>query len=611
MSGSDTKYQVTLTAKDEASDPLSRIGATTEALAKKLGMVAAEGAAAAVTTDELAKKLGAVAAKEGEVAAVAPWLRMRGTIEGVHGAVGKLEGSVGSLYATLGKWVPVMGGIGGGMALSGLFSFAEKNAEKGIKGQEATDRLGITGKEWGKLSYIAKMTETDTDALTKSIQKLNLVAFDAAQGKGPAVSLFKRLGIDPGESTDKLAEDMFKAFGSQVDDAMGTAAKKRAYIARTLMGKGGLDTMSLFGAKEEELDRWSKRFATLAGPKMTEQQKKDRRQYYEDWVSIDTVIGNVNKAVSNELYPALSPVLQQMEQFLVANQATIAMFAGRNTTAFIGMMERIDWKKTGDDARYYGNMIGGVVDKLGGASTIVEILVGYKMLGWARNIVGGFEAIGSAIVALDAVIGGSLFYKIFGAAGLAAYIMRPASTQTDEAERKGLNENTWKGVPWLFPNAKGPDSQKLSDQFRDSDRPPSAEPNSLLNQLRRWYPDGHGGIAMPSPHSPTEALPPVLPSMPGGGISPFAFPTLDGRHPDILPLQLPAPWALGGQPAAAPPNGEVVVRFDFTGLPPGAAAYPELLPGTTGVRVDHDLPNWGLAPDNPLLGPIMPQLGRP
>lgn len=569
MTDTTAKFQVDITARDEASAPLQKIGETTKLLAEKMGVLAVE---------------------EEKAARPAPWLRLTGAIHRAHGEARQLDRAIGGITSSLTSMLPVLGGIGAGFGLAGIFSYTERAAEAGIKAQELRARLGAAGPLMGQLGYFAKMTGTDMDAVNGSMEKFNLLVAQAQVGKGPAVDIFKQLHVSLKDAKglpralNDLLTDVFKAFQAQTGNKTATAAQQREFLARSLFGKTGGDLIPLFGSDEDDLKRWEAMYKRIKGSTATtdaeiaaekakgEAQRKAMHDYFEAWQNIGVVVKTVNKSITDELYPALTPVLDEMSAFLIANKAAIASFTGTEIKAFISVMKSVDWKATAQEFRDWGSAAGTVVEKLGGAQTIMAALVAYKALGWAKSIIGGFEAIAAAVVAADAALTGSVIWRLLGPVATTLYLAKPGSTQTDEQERKGLEG------AGIKPPAQ-PSGQSLSEQLHRGgmDVPLHSSGGNLFERIWR-------------------SLPSVAPL---AGPSFFATPPAPGAlSAPAAPLALPSGGGAPPSPAPPPPQGEVTVRIDTTGLPPNVGVTTTTAPGANGLTVTAGprgpaMPQWG------------------
>ena len=366
--------QTTITARDETAAVFERIARSTEALAHRMGVLSAAGSKAATA---------------------APWLQMHGSITRVGGAVSMLEGRIAGLHSRLTTMLPMLGGLGAGASAGGLFVFAENMAKAGIEAEETAKRLGLNVGELSKFSYIARMTNTPMEAFTASMAKFNDVIFKSSAGKGPAVPIFKALGINLHDahgqlrSTADLIGDVFKAYQANPNSVA------REGMARAFFGRGGGELTKMFGSNPEELARWAQAWERMKAPAITEAQRKAQKEYFESWQNIGFAVSQVETRIGRELAPALTPMLQSMERFLTGNQGAIAAVTGRNVTALAELFKKVDWLETGHAVARLTENIGGLVDRLGGLGRILEAYAIYK---FGRGI--WFAAAGAEALAL-------------------------------------------------------------------------------------------------------------------------------------------------------------------------------------------------------------------
>ena len=101
-------------------------------------------------------------------------------------ATGMLEGFARHARATLGA-------VGVGAAVAGLTGFIKGAAEAYDKMGRLGQQTGLTAQQLSKLSYIAKMADTDADQMAKGIKVLDKNMFQAAQGGGKAYEAFRAM----------------------------------------------------------------------------------------------------------------------------------------------------------------------------------------------------------------------------------------------------------------------------------------------------------------------------------------------------------------------------------------------------------------------------------
>lgn len=107
---------------------------------------------------------------------------------------------------------------------------------------EMAEKAGVTVEALSSLAYAAKLSGTDTDALSTSLRKLSVNMLAVAQGStGPVAAAFKALGVNVQEadgalrSSDAVLIDVADKFSRMENGAAKTA------LAMQLFGKSGAE----------------------------------------------------------------------------------------------------------------------------------------------------------------------------------------------------------------------------------------------------------------------------------------------------------------------------------------------------------------------------------
>lgn len=569
MSGTAT-FQATITARDESSAVLARI---------------------AENTGLLAKKLGALPAAPRPAAMAGFWASMASGARQTTAAVSVLEGKMTGMFGGLGRMIPVLGGLTGGVTIGGVFTLTEGVAKASVGFARQAQMVGMATGELAKFGYLARMTDTDMDSLNRGMGLFNTNIGKAATGGAKPVTqlldaLHIRLRDSKGalRSTPDLMGDVFKAFDANKDPRV------QAMIARTLFGRGGLDMMPLFRLTGPARDKMLADFQKMTFTP-SEQQEADLAAYHESWLKIDYTVGQVRKQIGTDLAPVLGPALDEMSQFLSDNREAIGQFARANVQGFADWMRQVDWRGNAESARDFARGAGDVIDSLGGVKRVLEGLAIYKGATWAAGIVSGLDSIavaagltsGALNPVLAAMTGIALMWHFMPHQNIAA----PQELEQGVTRDKNGNLQPVGGDPTGYMQKSLEASRQRREQaerdWREErhDAEAARQAGAHVPLLPFSYSPGWSGpgLGIPRPAPSPDYSNAPLNTRPGF----FLHRTPVGNADQ--PLALPSPAASAPAPAAAPPaNGEVVIRVEAA---PGVSTTATVSPGSQGVSVEH------------------------
>jgi hypothetical protein len=242
-------FDAQIRAVDAASGPIRAMVRGMHGIidaARGVSKTSADGARAAGKAGKEAAKAVEHAAVKAEAAHIRYFRSMGAHVRLMQGHFGSLNASIGSVSSSFTKFLPMLGALGAGGPLLGLFTMTKAAAEAAIATEALTTKLGITTRQLGGLSWAAKETGVDSGAMTGAMEKLNKTLGMAAVGKGKdATALFKHLGIAMKDAaghtrgTADLMPELADTFARTTDPAM------RAMMATTLFGKAGQEMLPM------------------------------------------------------------------------------------------------------------------------------------------------------------------------------------------------------------------------------------------------------------------------------------------------------------------------------------------------------------------------------
>lgn len=385
MSANDSTFEAVIKTTDQASAPLRAI---TARIAEMTGITA--GAERQMGRLDNPGMFRSMAENVG---------LLRRRFEGLGSSIGAVHGKLSALF-------PVLGGLAAFGSVGGLVHMVNDVADRRAERLERLQRLGVDPKRLGNLTMLAKAAGVPIEALDTAIGKLSNNMVEAFSGKNKDVAgLFAYLHMNIKDSNHhfrdagEVMQQFMDVFIKTKDGTLRTA------IARALFGKGGAEIMPMMLLAKEEREQLAKDTKGLMYP-FTAQDDKNLEAYRRNMGYLKTSVTSLADAVGAQLAPVLNPVILQMKDFLVAHRPEIAKALGEAIKSMADSFRSFDWARLGRDLRYIWDGMAYAVDRVGGLNTVIEILIGWKIAGWALAFVRGLVRVGIEAKAVSAALFG-------------------------------------------------------------------------------------------------------------------------------------------------------------------------------------------------------------
>ena len=280
--------------------------------------------------------------------------------------------------------------IGGGMvlAVSSLSKVMDEAQAKISSVVETSRRLGVGIPELQRLQFAASQNGISTESLNKSLGLLIRNTAAAAQGMGPAVHAFERLGINAKDFVNLRADEQYIKISEAIKKIVNPS--EQALIAMQLFGRSGIEQLSLL---KENVDGTVKAFKGL-GIELTDTQAKSLETYGD---SVDK-LGTVWEGFKNQLAAALAGPLTHIIDWI--SNSTVEM-GGLGTVAqsvakfVLGAVDGM--------IAFFGSIYRGIQATIIGAEELLILLLRISQvgtLGLSNLKVAGLGGAGEKIAAL-------------------------------------------------------------------------------------------------------------------------------------------------------------------------------------------------------------------
>jgi hypothetical protein len=287
----------------------------------------------------------------------------------VHEHFSGLHASIGEVGSSIGELIPQFGALAAAGAVVGLFETAEHVAERYGELSHMAAELGTSAQKLNQLQIVAKLTDTSVEGMDHSVSKLNKTLAEAASGKNKdAAALFKHLHLDPRQFKDGASALPALAAAFQHT----SSATMRTRMAFALFGKAGAEMIPLLMKGRDALHE-NMEEAQRLGINF-EPYGEGLERYNESQKKLTAATQGFTDLLGGKLAPVLQPLIDESTEFVLANREWITGSIAGGVREFGHYLENIPWKEVGDDIRTVSTDTSNLVEHLGGAKRVMELL---------------------------------------------------------------------------------------------------------------------------------------------------------------------------------------------------------------------------------------------
>lgn len=303
-------------------------------------------------------------------------------------------GVVGTSLKALGA------GAAAGLTLDSIKKRIEGVIESAANLQQLSERTGAAVESLSGLASVAKLSNTDTDALAAGLQKLSRSMIDAQNGGAANIAAFKALGISVNELKGLKPDEAFKLIADRMADFADGAGKTA--VAQQLLGKAGANLLPVMHdlAEVGELQ-----------VKTTAEQARLADEYEKTLVRLNAAQNAIWKRVAMEALPVMNEVAKLLLQ---------------NATAANGLKGQVEQLAQDKNLREWAQ------DAAIAFATVAETIM--TMVSAARAVGGSFESVWADLSVLGT------FAKNGGVVGLAFESNRKELAEALEKRNKTVAE---------------------------------------------------------------------------------------------------------------------------------------------------------------------------
>lgn len=288
-----------------------------------------------------------------------------------------------------------------GLTAGGMVAMFRATVDATGAQDDMAKRLGTTVNELSSLQYAAMLSGVSAEEMSGSLEKLQRGMANAAAGQNKNLAeLFQRLGIALRDSNGRVrsAVDVMPQL-AQAFQRNGNAAV-RTRMAMELFGRSGgpLITMLQNGrdAIAEQRQEWERLHGTMSDDAI-----QGQADLGDAMDRVKTAIQGVANAVTSQLAPVLTPLFNQLAEWIAKNREVVATKVEEWVTRIATAVS--EWKIEEFITRLesWVETIGKVVDGLGGFENVLKLLIGLAL----APLVASLFSMGSALFGLAAAAG--------------------------------------------------------------------------------------------------------------------------------------------------------------------------------------------------------------
>lgn len=257
--------------------------------------------------------------------------------------LGDVGSSAANLAGRVGMPLGLISGVLGGFSIAGVTQAVRGFADLAGQIDDTARGIGVSGVEFQRLSYLAKMGGVSAEEMTASIGRLNKGIALAAAGKNKDLAgLFKRAGISLRDANGQLRSgaDLLP----QVADlfARNGNAAVQARMGNVVFGKSWQSLAPLLNDGSEGINKLTQRYKQL-GLGISEDAIKQGAEFGDQLDDLRMVVDSYGLQISAKLLPVMAPLIERTIQWAAANRELITTRVSNFIGEFARYVSMIDW----------------------------------------------------------------------------------------------------------------------------------------------------------------------------------------------------------------------------------------------------------------------------
>ncbi|MFT8597711.1 phage tail tip lysozyme [Acetobacter orientalis] len=305
-------------------------------------------------------------------------------------------------FQSVGRLVPEMGALTGAASIAGVYRLASAWARVGTNLRTSARSIGMNPGRLMALQNAARLSGGSADAMSGALSQLSTQKWEAVNGFAPeAAAQFQALGISMEEVKKLSPEQLFGRIATKIRGIKDPAAQSIA--ALKLFGDAGKGLLPIFQQSGKEFQdniKLSERYGVMNknGADAAARLQKAQTQ-------LTLAVEGFGYSIAEAVEPAITPIVQQMAEWIAANREWIAQDIGGYVKQLAKWLKEGGWEKIRDSIMGIAAKISDVVDKLGGwKSAAKDAAIGLAVL-WAAPFLAGIVTLTTALIGVSKAMG--------------------------------------------------------------------------------------------------------------------------------------------------------------------------------------------------------------
>lgn len=315
--------------------------------------------------------------------------------------MGDLSRSTLGAFRSVGRLVPEMGALTGAASLAGVYKLASAWAQVGSNLRTSARSMGMAPGRLMALQNAARLSGGSADAMSNALGQLSTQKWEAANGFAPeAAAQFQALGISMEELKKLSPEQLFDRIANKIRGIKDPAAQSIA--ALKLFGQAGEGLLPIFqqtSAEYQENIKLAQRYGVMnqGGADAASRMQKAQQQ-------LTLAVEGFGYSIAEAVEPAITPVIQQMAEWIATNRQWIAQDIAGYVRQFANWLKNGGWEKVKQDIAGVTLAISAVVDKLGAWKSVAIAAMGAMTILYGAPIIAGFIGLAGVIGPVGAAL---------------------------------------------------------------------------------------------------------------------------------------------------------------------------------------------------------------
>ncbi|MFT8890827.1 MAG: phage tail tip lysozyme [Acetobacter papayae] len=315
--------------------------------------------------------------------------------------MGDLSRSTLGAFRSVGRLVPEMGALTGAASLAGVYKLASAWAQVGSNLRTSARSMGMAPGRLMALQNAARLSGGSADAMSSALGQLATQKWEAANGFAPeAAAQFQALGISMEELKKLSPEQLFDRIANKIRGIKDPAAQSIA--ALKLFGQAGEGLLPIFqqtSAEYQQNIKLAQRYGVMnqSGADAAARMQKAQQQ-------LTLAVEGFGYSIAEAVEPAITPVIQQMAEWIATNRQWIAQDIAGYVRQFANWLKNGGWEKVKQDIAGVTLAISAVVDKLGAWKSVAIAAMGAMTILYGAPIIAGFIGLAGVIGPVGAAL---------------------------------------------------------------------------------------------------------------------------------------------------------------------------------------------------------------